>query len=419
MGKLKLLLLDLQDHIDDAIMFQKLTPHYREWQKGNLWINWLHGLVVIPVVNLLTSIVARCCGRQSGSQPSTLPSKGPESEPSTLRLRVPSPEACPTTLADLYTVLSRELKCRCHLVHLGLCSAPVSPSISGSSSHVPGDQRSICSLFITLDLSTCMDRYASEDPLYLMVSRQISGSGSYTPTLPSIGHSTTCSRIITSPIGSKHCLRCETPARPEFVLESAHHPVCPPPTDLSPTPPPRNPILTLHDILESHSQKQKPECTIELRNEDRLRLAGTLTRWALQYYDTPWPRVLDTREIRFFTRHENDPNYANWTPYISASFTRTSPERPKYNSELCALGLVLLQLGLKKRPDYFPDNDWEQISKIASQSLPSTLGIKYTRIVEKLLIEGAKGDRMEEEQIDGLERDIRSKIDWILGFLSE
>ena len=395
MSELRRLLLELEEHIDDAIILPKLTPHYSEWQKRNLWINWFRGLVIIPVANLFTSLIARCCGRQSGSEPSTLHSRGPGSE------------ACPTTLAHLYTALSRELNCPCHHAHLGLRDAPVNPS----------DQESICSLFITLDLSTCMDRYASQDPLYLTVSRNISSNESAmhpisTHTLSSIGHSATCSRIITSPIGSRHYLQCETPARIEFLLKSARHPACPPLTDLSP-------ILTLHDILESHSQNQRPERTIELRNEDRLRLANTLARWALQYYHTPWPRVLDTREIRFFTRHENDLNYANWTPYISASFTGASPERPKYNSELCALGSVLLQLGLKKRPDYFPDNDWEKIIKIASQSLPSTLGIKYTRIVEKLLIEGAKRDRMEGEQIDGLEHDIRSKIDWILGFLSE
>jgi len=167
-----------------------------------------------------------------------------------------------------------------------------------------------------------------------------------------------------------------------------------------------DPILTLHDILAS----------IRLRDEDRLHLADKLARWVLQYYDTPWLRGLGAREIRFFTRHEDDTNYANWTPYISASFTRTLPECRKSNNELCALGSVLLQLGLNKLPDNFPDIDSEQNIKIAFHYLPRTLGMRYTRIVEKLLSEGAKGDRMEGEQIDSLTREITSKVDKILGF---
>ena len=398
---LKRLLFQLHKRIDDAIILQKLVPGYSERQKGNLWISWLLGLVVVPLVatlNLFTSLAARCCGGKSGLEP-----RGPESE------------AHHTALTDLYTVLSRTLRCRCHFVHLGLCSAP---GVLGST----------YSLFITHNLSTCMVRYVSEDPPYLKASRRISNHGGYiNPTSPDtaspIGDSAPgpCSSIVSLPPGSTHRLQCETLIGTEFLVESLYPRCFPsspssPPADTPPIPPSYNPIPTLHDILVSCSQEGN---ITELLGEDRLRLAKKLAHWVLEYYGTPWLHSLDTQEIRFFTQHENDSSCANWTPYISASFMRTSSERRKYNNELYALGSVLLQLGLDKLPDYSLDNNWAQIIDIASHCLPSTLGWNYTRIVKKLLTEGAKGDRMEGEQIDDLAREIRLEIDKVLRLLSK
>ena len=376
-----------------------------------MWISWLPGLLAISVaamLNLFTSLIVRRSNKQSGSEPLTTP---------TIRC-APAPVLTHrTTFTDLYTVLSHKLKCRCHFVHLRLHSAPMSSSESGFSLSGLENPGSICSLFITLDLRTS----SYEDPLYLKVSRLRSGNGSAmhpisAPPPSPTRHSASCSRIITEPVGSKHCLQCETPTRTEFLVESARHPAHSLSTNAPPSPPTYKPILTLRDILASDSQEGN---TIILRDEDRLYLADKLVRWALQHYDTPWLHCLDTHEIRFFTRHENDPNYANWTPYISASFTRTPPGCRRYNDELRALGSVLLQLGLNKVPDYFPDNDWAQIIKIASHDLPSTLGMRYTRIVQKLLLEGAKGDRMEWERINDLESEAISIIQKTLGFLSE
>jgi len=426
--KLESLLCSLREHINDAIKFQKLAPwptaasSYTERQEGNWWISWLSSLVLpVALLKLFTSLIARCYSKQSGSQPLTISTVQPALAPV---VNLPSKKLKPEThrapLTDLYTVLSHKLKCGCHFVHLGLRSAPVSPSESGFSSSGLENPALICSLFVTLDLRTSMDSYVIEDPLYLKVLRHKSSneSASYpistppqSPTMPL----TSCSTIITSPVGSRHCLRCETPAQTEFLVQSARPPVCCPPANTLSNSPTYNPILTLRDILTSDSQEGN---TIKLQDEDRLLLADKFVYWVTQYYDTPWLRDLDTHKIRFFTRYENDPKYANWTPYISASLRSTSLEPRKYNNELRALGLVLLQLGLNKLPDYFPDNDWAQIIEIASCDLPSTLGARYTHIVKKLLTEGGEGDRRGGKQIDDLAHEIRQRLAGVLHFLS-
>ncbi|PWW73721.1 hypothetical protein C7212DRAFT_365980 [Tuber magnatum] len=389
-SEFKQLLNELQDFVNEAIDYQKLAqdiiaPGHGDQCDGNSWISLLFGI--------FTALVAMLNTRSPSASAPPLPSQTPKSKTNRI------------ALTDLYNVLSRELRCQCHIVHLGLCSAFVDPSESGSSPNELGNPGSICSLFITRDLSAPKARYVSEDLLYLKASRHRSSDRSTLPpgfTLPSspTGDSTYCSRIITSPVSSKYCLQCEAPARTEFLIESAHN-TC-------------GSILTLHDILTSHSQNGG---TVKPGVEDRHLLATKLVRSVLRRYDTPWLRDLNTQKICFFTRYEDNPNHANWTPYISASFGRAPLACGKSN-ELYALGLVLLELGLDGRPGYFLGNDRARTTEIALRDLPRTLGRRYKIIVKKLLAEGEKADRMGRGQIDDLESEIISIIEWNLGILS-
>ncbi|CUS09923.1 unnamed protein product [Tuber aestivum] len=392
---------ELKMHINDAITFRKSAPCPRT-APGCSWISWLSGPAIAPAVilkNFFTSLIPSCYSEQSRSNPSTA---------STIQCALSKSETNPTTLTELYNVLSRELGCRCHFAHLGLCSASVDPSESGSSLKELGSPGSICSLFVTLDLSTLMASYVDKDPLYFKISRPRSGDGNGAqPTSPlpqsPTGHSTSCSRITTSPLGSKHSLRCEAPSRTKFLIESTR----PPPAGAPSKSPTYKPVLTLRDILAPHFQ----EGNTMSWEEDRLRLAAKLARWVRLHYDTPWLGDLDPQKICFFRRYENNPNYANWTPYISVSFERPSDPCGKNNGGLYALGLVLLELGLSKPPHHSPDDDdraWAV--RIASRDLLCTLGKRYQRIVEQLLAEGGEAGRMEGKQIDELESKIMSII---------
>ncbi|RPA89070.1 hypothetical protein L873DRAFT_1849487 [Choiromyces venosus 120613-1] len=201
----------------------------------------------------------------------------------------------------------------------------------------------------------------------------------------------------------------------EFLVKSTSPPLCSPKTSTPSNPPMLQPILTLREILVSHS---KGESSIKLWDKDRFLLAAKLGQWVLQHHDTPWLRDLDASEIRFFTRYESDSNYANWTPCLSTSFKRLSLAYGQRNKELYALGLVLLELGLKKSLAYVP-GDEAGVLRVASRDLLTSLGRRYRAIVEKLLKEGKSGDSIDEKLINGLENDIKFIEEKALDFFQE
>ncbi|RPA92066.1 hypothetical protein L873DRAFT_1838521 [Choiromyces venosus 120613-1] len=324
-------------------------------------------------------------------------------------------------LNTLYNVLSEDLVCRCHFVHLCLCSVPAAHSNHVSSSRKPMDPGLICSFFITLDLKNSMDTYAGEDPLYLTASRRGFGNTSVMPPTPRLtpsptGYSTSCSKIITSPPGFRHHLVHSAPPPLEFLLESTKPPSCSPKTYTPSNPPTLQPILTLREILVSHFEGKSK---IEL--EDRFFLAAKLGQWVLQHHDTPWLRDLDANEIRFFTRCESDSKYGNWTPYISTSFKELSYGYGQPNKEFYALGLVLLELGLEKPLVYVRGGgkDEARILRVGTRDLSKTLGRTYKSVVEKLLEKGKSGDSIDEKLISELENDMKFIKAKALDFLPE
>jgi len=310
-------------------------------------------------------------------------------------------------LDHLYHTLSREVGCPCHFIHL--CLRSVSVDLWDSILRWLMGPGSICSLFVTLNLKTSMDTYRHVDqhPLHLTVSG--SGSGNMggmpracVPTPPHTGCSPPpCSNIVTSPVGSRHHLAHPDSTRTKFLLKSACPPACCPNSGTLSNPPKLRPVVTLRELLESHSQK---ESCIKLVERDRFLLAAKLARWVLQHYGTPWLRGLNTCEIRFFTRYEPDLtcNYANWTPYISTTFNRSPPE---HDGGLYNLGLVLLELGLKE-PLTGAYDLRNSVPKAALRRLLVSLGRSYTEVVEKLLSERRGADSIEEKLIKDLEQKI-------------
>ncbi|KAG0638883.1 hypothetical protein HOY80DRAFT_129246 [Tuber brumale] len=296
---------------------------------------------------------------------------------------------------DLYNLLSRELCCRCHLTHLSLCSVSADPSSTN-----PMD--SICSFFVTLDLNTSMNTDAARNPLCLTASRPPVP----TPTPPHTERPTGCSRIITSAIPSKHSLVCQSLTRIEFLIKSTL------PTPNPSTHPNSPPILTLRELLGSHS---RGETSMKLGDRDRFLLAAKLAQWVLRCNGTHWLYDLDACKIRFFTRYESDLNCGNWTPYLSTSLNGPSPAHKQRGGGLYALGLVLLELGLQVP---FTDESQREAGaiKIALRELLTKygLGYRYQCIVKELL----GGRSKEEKLINDLEHWIKSK-EKVLEFLSE
>ena len=312
-------------------------------------------------------------------------------------------------LDRLYDILSREFGCRCHFIHLCLCSVSMGHLESVSSPRWSMSPGSICSLFVTLNLKTLGDRYYAENPLHLTVSGFESSDIGATPSIPTLTPSHTrcspcCSEIVTSPIGSSHYLAHPDSTQTEFLLKSISPPACSPNPDTLSNPPDLQPIVTLHELLESHSQWGS---SVKLVERDRFLLAVKLAQWVLQHYGTSWLGDLDARDIRFFTRYEPDltRNYANWTPYISTAFNGLSNGHRQRNKELYDLGVVLLQLGLKE-PLMYDLGNKADVVRASSRKLLTSLGRRYRDVVEKLLLEGERGDLVEEKIIKELENGI-------------
>lgn len=320
-------------------------------------------------------------------------------------------------LDHLYQTLSREVGCPCHFIHL--CLRSVSAGLWDSILRWLVGPGSICSLFVTLDLGASMDTYNAEHPLHFIVSG--SGSGDIgemlqarMPTPSKTGCSPPCSNIVTSPIGSRHHLVHREFTRTEFLLKSTTPPACSPNSGTLSNPSNLRPIVTLRELLESHSQG---ESSVELVERDRLLLAAGLAQWVLQHYGTPWLHDLNSREIRFFTRYESDltRNYANWTPYISATFNRPPHEQ---SNGLYNLGLVLLELGLKE-PLMYDLRSKAKVPKVALRQLLTDIGRSYREVVDKLLSEGGSGDPIEEKLRKDLEGRIKSLKERALEFFPE
>jgi len=309
-------------------------------------------------------------------------------------------------LDHLYHTLSREVGCPCHFIHL--CLRSVSAGLWDSLLRWLMGPGSICSLFVTLNLKTSMDTYVAQHPLHLTVSGYGSGNmdGMLRARISTPSHigcsPPPCSNILTSPVGSRHHLAHSDSTRTEFLLKSDRPPTCSNSGTLS-NPPDLKPIVTLRELLESHSQR---ESCVKLVERDRFLLAAKLARWALQHHGTPWLHNLNACEIRFFTRYEPDLacNYANWTPYVSTTFNRPPPE---HNKGLYNLGLVLLELGLKE-PLTGAYDLRNSVPKVALRRLSASLGRSYTEVVGKLLSEGRGVDSIEEKLVKDLEKKINS-----------
>jgi len=125
-----------------------------------------------------------------------------------------------------------------------------------------------------------------------------------------------------------------------------------------------------------------------LKVGDCYEIATSLTSSILSHYSSPWLRDWTVDSIRFIENHHNES--AMWTPHVVVEFWGPTDRRHfcNKNSEVYLLGLILLELGRRKRLEYMPSEQPDVTLQRALSELPNMVGIMYKRVVENCLMRG-------------------------------
>lgn len=138
--------------------------------------------------------------------------------------------------------------------------------------------------------------------------------------------------------------------------------------------------ISLEDLVVSRAT--------ELRSLDRFLIATKLAYSVVQFYRSPWVRDWSLHTIHFFEKYEQSGSTpGRWTPHLA--LTPNSPGAHQLgdrNREIYLLGIMLLQLGRRKRVE-LSDLEKEQLTyHRALGELCQEMGLRYKTFVQNCLV---------------------------------
>ncbi|KAF8545371.1 hypothetical protein BDD12DRAFT_871652 [Trichophaea hybrida] len=255
----------------------------------------------------------------------------------------------------LYQTLAKKLRCRCHLLHLGL---EIQRKIQNSNITGPdGSQQIEFSAFVTPSIypdpkfndTSTLSRTTCE--LQLEIVDTLSNN-----TQPlSCCIDNLCEALFVQQQEQMEYLLEDFLVRrvPQFKRAQSEN------------------ALSLHDLSEG-----KRHVTLY----DRLKLAVKLGRAALLLHSSPWISEWNSQTIVFFVQYEESRNIADWRPHVSAilnpNYTLHAP-----NTDIYALGMILLEFGGADMDEYrkqAPLSDMEPaLTKVMREQ-----GVQYRKVAE-------------------------------------
>lgn len=276
-------------------------------------------------------------------------------------------------------MVSQTLLCECHLIHLCLDkqakATPVSKDLKGKSKQQ--SQLSEPSLNFTFQLTAkpnggSKERFSSmQQPAIHLVFTGLDFKD--TDPIPDDNASKpmVCEELLASNEGHERHLRDSLGSNCGFLLRR----VCPrfaakSSGCISP--------LSLDDLVASRPT--------ELRSFDRFLVAANLAYSLVHFYSSPWVRDWSLQTIHYFEKQESTSTLGLWTPHLSLKCDNHDIRQfGVKNREIHSLGLILLQLGGKKRLEILQGEEEELVLEKALEDLCREMGPKYMTFVRNCL----------------------------------
>lgn len=162
------------------------------------------------------------------------------------------------------------------------------------------------------------------------------------------------------------------------------------------------PIISLSDLVSSQP-------TI-LTEYNRYLIAANLACSILTFYSSPWILDWTPQAIQFFERCEHlTSSPALWTPHLALQFgLQDQRQFGVRNREIYSLGLMLLDLGRKQRLEDSPDEEEQYVLSKAFRDLLMKMGRGYTEVVKNCIYVwgDSRMDLMKGRNLDGFLTDI-------------
>lgn len=303
-------------------------------------------------------------------------------------VRTFSPKQIQVASQKLYGILE-DLSCPCHMLHLRLEKLSKEEISICSSLSSPIDPIKFSFLMTTENPNGGGSESMPECSLHLVFTGhdfQVTGGSQNLPPTPPPEKRYICEEALSDWKGYERLLVDKIDGNSGFLLKCASS-LNAFSSDNS------NFDVSLRDLIQSLAQK--------LTQYDKLRIAGNLAHSIIPFYRSPWIRNWSAKEILFFKRCERSETPASWTPHVAANFF--SDENwlcGMGNTEIYALGLILLEIGRSKQLEC-SRADEDGTVKAALQDLVRYMGLGYKKVVQHCLHVGGNSgvDLMEGENL--------------------